>query len=278
MGIATKGFDKVIEGAQKSAQLNGRKRLDDTHRRLDAALLKKGVAPLKRELASVPKARFQRDINELLWIAAYRNKCDVIPFLIDQGAQIGYKGSAFLTFPTDALAIAVERKNDEAVALLAPHCEALPKGPYLHEAIERSCSIKTIRLLIKLGANVNFRDGHWGSPLNHACRKANKSACLALLDAGAEVNTPTAWGTPLEALLRFRSLTKIREREIARVLLERGSKSPELSEIEADVCAIYTVIVAGHLAKQTVEVDDKTLPSGLCQSCGRPAHNGRCRL
>jgi ankyrin repeat protein len=100
--------------------------------------------------------------------------------------------------------------------------------------------IRIVRLVVKMGFNVNSRSGltSW-TPLHFAAANGNKEISELLISGGANLNTKDKDGnTPLEYALTMK------HKEVARLLIDRGA--------EVNNCTLNSAALAGN--KEIVEL------------------------
>ena len=97
----------------------------------------------------------------------------------------------------------------------------LDKNCTLNKAV-RSVDSKIVKLMLKIGVNVNQKDIHCGlRPLQWACAKGNLTIAKILLDNGADINATDKWFN--WTALHFAVWNK--KTSITKLLLENGCKT-----------------------------------------------------
>ena len=162
------------------------------------------------------------DINNLcdsswssLHLAIKRSLIDVVCLLLENGAKID----------KTALTVAVQFGKPEVCKLILSkdnltNFKPNPKSPsLLHLAVEKQC-LKTIQILIDLGAEVNCKDDKGVTPLYKAIVNYNREIVSLLIENGADINATTISGiSPLHISVgNFDPNLKI-----TRMLLQKGA-------------------------------------------------------
>ena len=133
----------------------------------------------------------------LLGTAVYRNRTDIVTYLLENGANVnkpvgGWSGDNYMSTP---LHIAIRRiGNSEIINLLIANGADVNKKNSrgitpLHEAVDKGYEEITNILLVN-GANVNARDDAGETPLYKTLddKRANVAMASILIENGADVN------------------------------------------------------------------------------------------
>lgn len=150
----------------------------------------------------------------------------IVRFLLDRGANLELAGSCW----APPLHAAAKLGHVKVVQLLLEHdppadvhapgagqSSALQYGPVLHNACF-SGNLQVVEMVLERGANINFRGGGYGNPLQAGVRSRNLHVVEKLLQNGAEVNT--VGGLDATAL---QAAAEVGDVEIVAALLKHGA-------------------------------------------------------
>ncbi|KAJ7079508.1 ankyrin repeat-containing domain protein [Mycena crocata] len=141
------------------------------------------------------------DTTGALQAACYRGREEIVQILLERGANVNAHGRYF----------------DQTFSVSR-------QGGVLHSAVwsrskrNRPSAVKTVRLLLEMGAEVDGHPEDDGGPLHAACLCGYTNIVQIFLEHGANVDaTGTRYGTPLQA-------ASVEGRtEVVKILLENGA-------------------------------------------------------
>jgi ankyrin repeat protein len=91
-----------------------------------------------------------------------------------------------------------------AEKLLKKGADALWKEADGTTALQKASNLQTTRLLVRMGADVNARDGLWAQPIHEAAFRGRHGIVKFLVESGADVNAKGPGGsTPLSFAARM---------------------------------------------------------------------------
>lgn len=145
------------------------------------------VESMIKEGADVNKAV---DGETPLMAAVYGGQTRIVKVLLENGADINYKNEQ----GQDIWGVVFENRSNpypsagqaESVALLIS--EGLEPRFTLTQAVQSVDSRELVEALIARGSEVGERDENGWTPLHHAALAGHESACVGLLEAGADPN------------------------------------------------------------------------------------------
>lgn len=147
------------------------------------------------------KGALKKDDGESALIKAASIHCwDLCYLLLDQGASVNASAS-----------------NSESGSPLQAACVRLWFGPTEGTMTK---VVEFIERLLVLGADINAQGGHFGNPLQTACRTSNIRLVKLFLDKGADVNAPDRYNRDALQASLFAHGDK---RNIMKLLLSRGA-------------------------------------------------------
>lgn len=135
-----------------------------------------------------PRSAFNKSMTRELFKAIADSDTDIIPALVDAGADLEARNEDGLT----PLLLAADERADQTVALLLKlgadinAQSTAEKYTALHYAAHNS-DTDTLKLLVKAGAKLDIKDAKGLTPLHHAAIEADDDHVEYLLGKGADV-------------------------------------------------------------------------------------------
>jgi ankyrin repeat protein len=160
--------------------------------------------------------------------AAAIGSFEIVKELVKAGAKLNARDS----YGQTEMYSAASSGNGDLIAFLSKSgsrgnvldCE---KGTPLHILAMYSGVSDAVRALIRVGANIDHRNGFGKTALHYAVEQNNVKVAKALIDAGANVNLKDNMGrTPLHEAYNFEA------KRIAALLEKRGAKNEGPGKIE----------------------------------------------
>jgi ankyrin repeat protein len=184
--------------------------------------------------------------------AAEVGRKESVLFLLEHGADINMPGGIFeYKSPLQAAIYGGDGHNTSIVKLLLENgAVAYPNaGDYnfeLHIASEGG-NIEVVRMLLDLGADVNFQHGTWGTPLQASARwgrPRDEAVANLLLERGAQVNTTDLASRHLRSALEAAAFAG--NLTFVQLLLDRGAR---IADSQSDFgSALIAAATGGHEA------------------------------
>lgn len=120
----------------------------------------------------------------------------IVKLLLNHGANVDTKNNSGFT-PVMHAVFEDNVKVLEMLIAVGANVDAGNDYTPLHVAASQSKNLKTLKLLIDAGADLEVKDKNGKTPLNWAVKKENIDTINVLIDAGANVNAISSRGTTL---------------------------------------------------------------------------------